>query len=196
MTKTPCEEARDRRDAAQATAEREREVLWDYQEQYRTLENEHADLERRWTEASGLVVQNERDWEVARETLRKAIDDERTAEQVERAAVAEREKYDRGERTKYSGEPNERALLDRDKEVAYDALMLRRTELRTAEGDVRTAKDRHDRSRTFLQERADAKFANEDAQRTKRSQIAVQQETVNAAEQAAGAAQQVVDRVC
>ena len=116
-----CDEARSELGRARERVEHERDVLSRYREQMSDLEDEHRDLTRRWEEASGLVVENEREWDRARERLRSAI--ETLHEKQEKLAYwnEQKRRLDNGESTDYSGEGNERAIINGQREDAYNA---------------------------------------------------------------------------
>ena len=193
---TPCEAAKIRLEQASERLSHEREVLSGYREKMSSLEDDHQDLTRRFEDASSLVVENERQWESARETLRNAIDADKEAETKYKYWQDQNTKLRNGEQTVHSGEPNEKALVEADLDRARDVDVAASKARTSAENSVKEAKKRHDRSKTFLQEKADAKTANEDARSTLRNKIEVQEEAVSAAEESKRNAEAAVNEHC
>lgn len=193
---TSCDEARSERDRARERAEREGEVLAGYRETMQELEYQHSDLTRRWEEASGLVVTNERAWENAREALRGAIDAERAAEEKLAYWNEQQRRLRAGETTDYDGESNKKAIIDGQRDDASNAEYNAEQARKSAENEVEQSKDRFDRSKSFLQEKANEKFANEDKRSTLRNRIELQQTAVSEAKEWLNTAQRTVDQVC
>lgn len=193
---TTCDEARSELGRAQERVYREREVLQGYSDKMRDLEYDHSDLTRRWQEASALVVENERSWQQARDDLGRAKEAERAAEEKLEYWNEQQRRLRNGETTDYSGESNERALIDGQRDSASNVEYNAEQARKRAEDEVRQGEDRFERSKQFLQEQANKKFANEDAQSTLRNRISLQEQAVRDAENWAGQAQSTVDRVC
>lgn len=193
---TTCDEAQRELQRAEERLMQERVVLQGYRDQLSRLESEHDTLTRQWKDASALAVENERSWEQAREALRSAIDTERAAQEKYAYWDDQRSRLDSGGTTEYSGEQNERALVDAKRDEASDARYNASQARQTAESDVTEAKDRYERSMQFLQSEADEKFANEDARSTLGNQIEVQDRAVSETYAWVGQAKAKVDEVC
>lgn len=193
---TTCDEARSTLDRARERAAHEREVMSGYRERQRDLEYEHSDATRRWQDASALVVTNEREWDTARESLRGVIEAERAAEEKLAYWNDQQSRLRNGQSTDYSGENNEKAIIDGRRQDASDAEYNAEQATSAAKESVEEAKERFDRSKEFLQERADSKFAIEDKQSTLRNRIELQQSAVSEAEEWFRNAERTVNEVC
>lgn len=192
---TPCEEARQDLSNAKDRLEREEETRSGYEDELRDLEGEHRSLERKVNDASGLVVQHERELEQARDAVEPAKEARREAYRKREYWEDQDRRLRNGESTDYD-ESNKHRYIPHQYELAKDAYRAADDAVTAAEDAVDAADKRRKKSQRYLDDVAKDKGKNETAQTTARNRISLANESVRGAEEWVRNAEKQVNEVC